>query len=130
MAKATDGVLPYGGPTEMNIPVLIPTFNNPTHLRNMLAQLRALRLNDIRVIDNASTYPPMVDLLGSLEGEYRVIRRAENLGPRKITSTEVGMLPRFFCVTDPDLEFNPKLPADFVAQLTNIAVKHRVAKAG
>jgi hypothetical protein len=113
-----------------DVPILIPTFNNPTHLRNMLAQLRALRLNDIRVIDNASTYPPMLDLLVSL-GDVTVVRLAENAGPRAILSAENrARLPELFCITDPDLQFNPDLPGNFMSRLAELTERHRIGKAG
>jgi glycosyltransferase involved in cell wall biosynthesis len=115
----------------MNVPVLIPTFNNPTYLRNMLAQLRSLRLRDIRVVDNASTFPPMLELLATIEREFRVVRLHENAGPRALLSAENrAALPQFFCITDPDLQFNPDLPANFPARLIELTERHRIGKAG
>lgn len=77
---------------QADIPVLVPTFNNPTYLTNMVRQLRALRLDNVIVVDNASTYPPMLDLLLQLSREYKVVRNAENYGPRYLFQYELQSL--------------------------------------
>jgi glycosyltransferase involved in cell wall biosynthesis len=113
------------------IPVLIPTFNNPTHLRNMIAQLWSRRINRIIVVDNASTFPPMVDLLATLERRVKIIRRPTNTGPHSVLSAaNRSNLPQLFCVTDPDIEFNPSLPPDFLERLAELTEKHQIGKAG
>lgn len=109
-------------------PVLIPTFNNPTHLRGMVAQLHRLGLFRVEVIDNASTFPPMLELLAELERNgVRVIRRKENAGPRAVISSG---LPQFFCLTDPDLQFNPDLPRNFLEKLAGLTERYKIGKAG
>ena len=114
------------------VPVLIPVFNNPTYLRKMIEQLRGVGLPNIVVVDNGSLYPPFLEYLDSLEGRLRVVRLNENSGPRRLfrDTTLYDRLPQYFCITDPDLEFNPELPSDFLQHLTDLATKYRVGKAG
>jgi FkbM family methyltransferase len=114
------------------IPIIIPSFNNPTYLRNMVLQLQKFRLSNIIIVDNGSTFPAMRDYLLKAENEVEVIRLRENRGPRDIflAPENLTLLPDYFCVTDPDLEFNTALPADFVARLASLTEKHRIGKAG
>ena len=117
---------------QAEIPVIIPTFNSPTYLRNMLQQLYELRCQNIFVVDNASTYPPMDDLLSDISGYVSVVRNDENRGARHVILDEkiLTLLPPLFCVTDPDLQFNDELPSDFMAELVLLTEKHAVGKAG
>src|SRR3974390_212092 len=117
---------------QAEIPVIIPTFNSPTYLRNILRQLYDLRFRNIIVVDNASTYPPMDDLLSDISGHVSVVRNDENRGARHVILDEkiLTLLPPLFCVTDPDLQFNDELPSDFMAELVLLTEKHAVGKAG
>jgi FkbM family methyltransferase len=114
------------------VPVIIPSFNNPTYLGNMVRQLQKYRFGNIIIVDNGSTFPPMREYLEAIRQEVQVIALKDNKGPRHIFLAEenLALLPQFFCVTDPDLEFNAALPSDFVARLAALTEKHRVGKAG
>lgn len=115
-----------------DVPVLIPVFNNPTYLRKMIGQLRGIGLSNIIVVDNGSAYPPFLDYLDSLEVELTVVRLNENSGPRRLfrDAALYDRLPQYFCLTDPDLAFNPDLPPDFLERLTSLTKKYQVGKAG
>ncbi len=113
------------------VPVIVPAFNNPTHLRAMVEQLKRLRFRQIVVVDNGSAFPPMLAYLDSLGGCVAV-RRGENRGPRFLledAETFAGW-PEHFCLTDPDLEFNPALPPLFLQNLLDLTEEQRVGKAG
>lgn len=114
------------------IPVLIPCFNNPTYLRGMIEQLSQLGLQNLIVVDNGSDFPPLLRYLASIENTVTVIRQEQNRGPRAIFRDPAcyPLLPQFFCITDPDLQFNPKLPADFLSHLIDLTEKYHVGKAG
>jgi len=118
-------------PNSSAIPVLIPCFNNPTYLRNTIRQLHDLSFRNIIVVDNASTYPPMKEYLASLKDGVAVVNRTENLGPHLFLDDKIyGSLPQYFVITDPDLEFNPRLPSNFLEELIRLTEKHEVGKAG
>ncbi|MFC7475706.1 hypothetical protein ACFQS7_15140 [Dankookia sp. GCM10030260] len=120
------------------VPVLIPAFNNPTYVAGMVGQL--LRFPELRpvVLDNGSAYPPSFDLYrrwaaeGLAPARVLVVPLGRNLGPRAVwhDADFLRALPRHFCLTDPDLALNPKLPADFPAVLRRVAETFRVGKVG
>jgi len=114
------------------IPIFIPSFNNPTYLANMIDQLFDLGLRNITVVDNGSTFSPMHSLLQSLEERVAVIRKTRNLGPRHLfqDTESYRSLPDYFCLTDPDLKLNTELPAEFLRELIDISEEHKVGKAG
>jgi glycosyltransferase involved in cell wall biosynthesis len=113
-------------------PVYVPTFNNPTYTRRMVKQLRRWRLTNIVIVDNASTYKPMIELLNHLESQFKVVRLAENNGAEAITAISYNLktLPDVFVITDPDLEFNPDMPLSFLVDLYNLTNHFRIGKAG
>lgn len=114
------------------IPVYIPAFNNPTYTSMMVEQLQAWNLRNITVIDNGSTYAPMVRLLESFESTCKVVWLGQNGGPHFLFSDphSFASLPELFCVTDPDLLFCSEMPQDFLLTLTELTHIHKVGKAG
>ncbi|MGX7706095.1 hypothetical protein [Methylobacterium sp. Gmos1] len=73
----------------------------------------------------------MLEYLDSVD-DLEVIRLADNLGPNHILNDRsvFAMLPRLFCLTDPDLQLNADLPANFLGELASLTDLHRVGKAG
>lgn len=124
---------PDGMPTPATTPVLVPCFNNPSYSDAMLQQLLARGFRDITFIDNASDSAEMHAWLDTVaQSGAKVERLNENLGPRKsiFANNRLARLPRWFCVTDPDIQFNPALPPDFLATLADTMLRHRFGKAG
>lgn len=114
------------------IPVYIPTFNNPTYLRNFIKQLEQQEVKNIVIVDNNSTYLPMKEYLATVEQKYKVIRLAQNFGPHYILRIKqfYQSLPELFCLSDPDLEFSTSLPVDFINELKIISEDYRIGKVG
>jgi glycosyltransferase involved in cell wall biosynthesis len=113
--------------------VIIPTFNNPTYLENMLRQLAALNLRNILVSDSGSTFSPMNQLLSELRNDgFNVIQFKRNVGPRVFWEDPwiFKCLPKYFMLSDPDLEFNQEMPLDFHLTLMRISDDLRVGKVG
>jgi FkbM family methyltransferase len=129
---ATGARSSIGAHFQSSIPIVIPTFNSVTYLQAMLSQLRHRGFQNIVVVDNASTFPPFLDYVSGIAPEVAVIRLSENRGPRDVFLDKKNLfaLPQYFCVTDPDLEFNPSLPEDFLCELAVLTEEHRVGKAG
>jgi len=121
-----------GAHFQKRIPVLIPIFNSVTYLKSMVSQLRRYGFEEIIAIDNASTFPPLLDYLSQSSPDLSVIRLEENKGPHNLFLDPKNLLslPDHFCITDPDLELNPSLPEDFIYELISLTEKHRVGKAG
>ncbi|RWE77592.1 glycosyltransferase family A protein [Mesorhizobium sp.] len=112
------------------VPVLVPCFNNPTYCALMLDQLWRVGFDDIRFIDNASTSSQMQDWLRREDARRQIIRLDENIGPNQSINRLRWDLPRHFCITDPDILFNRRLPSNFVSELRGLTVRHGVGKAG
>jgi glycosyltransferase involved in cell wall biosynthesis len=115
-----------------SVPVFIPTFNNPTYLRNFIKQLEQQEVKNIVVVDNNSTYLPMKEYLAVIEQKYKVIRLAKNFGPHYILRIEqfYQSLPGLFCLSDPDLELSTSLPVDFINELKVISEEYKIGKVG
>jgi hypothetical protein len=74
----------------------------------------------------------MRDLLTAAGDAVSVVLLLDNPGPRHLflDPASFALLPRHFCITDPDLAFNPAMPADFLGDLAALAARERVGKAG
>jgi len=113
-------------------PVVIPTHNNPTYLKNIINQLKKHSLTDIIILDNFSLYPEMRNLLKDLSKDYIVVSKFTNEGPREFyTNTELfNWLPNKFIVTDPDIGLNPELPSNFVEMMEKVSEDFKLFKVG
>ena len=115
-----------------DIPIIIPTFNTSTYLRSMIDQLEERNLTNIIICDNDSTYMPMIKLLDELSHKYHVVLSGFNYGPRYYTENKdiCSRMPDYFIVTDPDLIFNPDMPASAIDKMKRIADMYNVSKTG
>ncbi len=115
-------------------PLVIPVFNNPTYLKNFYKQVKEMPFSRIEIYDNASTYPPMVQLLKELakEPKVKIINLEKNAGPHYVLRTPeiYETMEEVFCLSDPDIEFSKSLPADFLEVLYGLTTKHKYGKVG
>jgi hypothetical protein len=96
-------------------PVFIPVRDRLTPLRALLAWLERCGGFDIWLIDNASTYPPLVEFLDSTE--HRVVRLERNLGHRSPFLSGVVQREahgRYFVISDPDVVPDDDCPLDAI----------------
>ena len=102
-------------------PMIIPTYNNFTYLKNTINFWAARGQEEFVILDNGSTYPPMINLLNSLK-EYLVVSSPENPGPRNFYQNQkiYHWLPNYFIVTDPDLEFNSEINMEQINKLITL----------
>ena len=114
----------------MTVPLYIPTFNNPTYTRNFLNQVDGLNFSQIIILDNKSTYQPMIDLLAQIDSKYEVIRLEENYGPHYILRNPeyYKTLPDIFSLSDPDVEFPKNISGNFQEEMIKIGIKYRFGK--
>ena len=115
-----------------SIPLIIPTFNNPTYLKRFVDQLQRFPKLQIMIYDNNSTYTPMLQLLNELENSYTIIRNSENRGPEFVYQDQnlLKTLPPQFLLSDPDLDLNPELPIDFFETFFALTEFYKIGKAG
>ena len=103
-----------------NIPVVIIGYNQVSYIKNMVSQIEKYT-SDIIVIDNNSTYQPLLDYYKN-EFSYSLLRQKANLGSSVYTQGFVqNLVGDVFLLTDPDLQFNANLPENFIQQLINIS---------
>lgn len=117
---------------KLEIPVIIPTFNTPSYLKEMIQQLEDFDIQNIIICDNNSTYKPMLELLEKLSEKYAVVKWKDNLGPRVYTEEKAicSLMPEYFIITDPDLLLNPDMPKKFINKMKRIVDMYGVSKAG
>lgn len=98
----------------------------------MIKQLHHRNIKDIIIMDSNSTFEPMLNLLGELKQNYQVRMLVDNYGPRYFADDIdfYDSLPNYFIVTDPDLEFNMKMPATFLDNLIEISERFESGKVG
>ena len=114
----------------MNIPIFIISYNNYTHVKNMVEQIQKYTTN-ISIIDNHSTYPPLVSYLKSIENTVRVIYKDQNYGHRVVYRPEIQeLMGEKYIITDPDLQLNPNLPSNFIEILDELTEKYQICRIG
>lgn len=115
------------------LPLIIPVFNNPTYLNNIVNQFSKFDTVCLKVLDNGSEYPQMIKLLKDLEAkDIEVLRLKKNLGPHFAIKNGpfYDSLPEIFCLSDPDIEISKNLPNDFCEILIKISNKYKIGKVG
>jgi len=115
-----------------SVPLIIPTFNNPTFTENFIEQSFRVGFKDIHVYDNQSTYIPMIELLKNLEKTCKVLHLDKNESPHYVLKNPDAyqMLPEVFCLSDPDVEYSKNLPTNFLEDLLLLSNKHQIGKVG
>jgi len=115
-----------------SVPLIIPTFNNPTFTKNFVDQSIAVGFKNIQIFDSDSTYPHMIELLKELEKFCKINRLNKNFGPHYVLRTpEVYKdLPDLFCLSDPDVEYSKSLPENFLETLFKVSVDYEIGKVG
>jgi glycosyltransferase involved in cell wall biosynthesis len=116
----------------VELPLVIPTYNNQNYLRNFIKQCEHLGLQNLVVIDNNSTDDEMKNLLKSIEKDYRVINLDFNYGPRYVLHSDRirKNLPSKILLSDPDLKLNHKMPTDFIKYLNDLSEQYKIGKVG
>lgn len=113
------------------VPIVINSFNRLTYLRGLVDSLRARGYENLYVIDNASTYEPLLEYYRQ-EG-LRVFYLDANVGFLAMWATPVGanFVDDYYVYTDPDVEPAPECPDDFMAVFRKGLDRHpRVGKVG
>jgi len=116
-----------------DVPIIINSRDRRACLEQMIAWLRPAGYSNLVILDNASTYPPLLEYLRALDDETLVFRLTRNLGPRALWASgligELSDVP--FVYTDPDVVPTEECPGDAVLELSELLRVHRRAsKAG
>lgn len=104
-----------------NIPIFIISYNRLHYLKLLVESLENKGYTNISIIDNQSSYPPLLDYLSSTK--HKVFYMDKNYGHkvfwihesfRKIIETQ------YYVVTDPDILPIQQCPDDFMEQFYKI----------
>lgn len=113
-----------------NVPVIINNYNRVSFLAKQIASLESKGYRNIYIIDNNSTYPPLLEYYEKTP--YTVFRLKENVGHLSFWKT--GIYKRFrhqwFVYTDSDIVIDSECPDDFIRHFYELAQKYRAVKVG
>jgi len=112
-----------------NMTCVIIGFNQQTYIKKMVKQLENYT-NDIVIIDNNSTFEPLIKYYEN-NYQYTLLRMKSNLGHKVYEKPFMDkIVGDIYILTDPDLEFNKKLPHDFIENMINISNYYQAEKVG
>lgn len=99
------------------IPIIINNRNRFTYLRKLIDSLESRGYYNIYILDNNSTYPPLLSYYSELS--YKIIRLNANLGYLALWKS--GLYKKFYrdyyVYTDPDVVLIEECPSDFLKVL-------------
>lgn len=115
-----------------DIPIIINNFNRLTFLKELIESLEKRGYFNYYVIDNNSTYPPLLEYYKTLPAE-KLFLLEDNLG--HLSFLKSGIYKRFknkfFVYTDSDILLPSECPDDLLEKLYNVLVKYPyTSKAG
>ena len=110
------------------IPVIINNFNRVESLKLLIAALEKRGYTNIYIIDNLSTYPPLIEYYNSCP--YTVFRLDRNIGINAfwISGIHKKFRGEFFVYTDSDVVPVEECPDDFMEIFLNVLKKHPLAR--
>lgn len=111
-----------------SIPIFLISFNRLSYIKSMISSLEKKRKKNIIIIDNASTYPPLLEYYESIP--YKVIRLDTNWGFQVFWNNPMFEVYRksFYIISDPDVEPIEECPSDFIEHFFDILYKHPLAR--
>jgi FkbM family methyltransferase len=119
----------YGTLVKKNIPVFVISYNQYTFIKNIVKQLEKFT-TDINIIDNNSDYLPLLEYFKN-EYEYTLLKQKVNYGYSVYLQKKIQKLAGdLYVLTDPDLQFNSKLPENFMEELLAISNYYKANKVG
>lgn len=108
------------------IPVIINNFNRLTTLKRLIASLTSRGIDNIIILDNASTYPPLLDWYK--ECGHTVIHLEGNLGFKALWKSRLTKnLYRkgWYIYTDSDVELAKDCPDDIIERMLHVMTVER-----
>ena len=116
--------------TNAHIPLVTICYNNHRYVENTVLQAARFGIRTI-ILDNASGYADTRAYLAGLQERAEVIFLPDNAGHTCWTIPSVyNRLPDRFFLSDPDLEWNPTLPADFPTILDGLRSELQAGRIG
>lgn len=129
-----DPVLRSQNQNPNSIPVIIISYNQLHYLKQLIEFLQSRQFNNIIIIDNKSTYPPLLMYFTQIEDKVKVYRLNKNYGHNVFTLRQdifKKYRQGYYVITDPDVVPDYKCPKNFMAYFKKILDSdHTIRKAG
>ncbi|GAB6011779.1 glycosyltransferase [Viscerimonas tarda] len=112
----------------MSIPVIIINYNRLSDLKKMLAFFGKRGHTRVVIVDNNSTYPPLLNYYEEIKDQVSIERLNENKGHLafwKDKDVYNRYSKGYYILTDPDIIPNENLPTDYMEQLVAILDKNK-----
>lgn len=103
-----------------NIPFIIINFNQLFYLQKLVNFAISRGFKKIIIIDNVSTYPPLLEYYKEIRSKVTIERMDKNYGHMVFFESQELLSKygeNFFILTDADIEPNAKLPKYFMYKL-------------
>jgi hypothetical protein len=117
-----------------SLPVFVNSFEQMSYLRDTLRWFACNGFRDVTVIEQGSTYGPLIDWYASSDfsGMARLWWLGKNVGPRRAVRKAASRLGagRPFIFTDPDLDLPDPPDPEFLTRMFALGAAHGVAKVG
>lgn len=112
-----------------SVPVIINNRNWLTAPKAMTEKLISLGTEKVIIVDNASTYPPLLEWYESVKNHPNIKLYLEKqnhgfMGGWQIDLFAKEKIGKWFFYTDPDMELNPNMPHDYATRMIEIALRH------
>ncbi len=114
----------------LEIPIIINNKNHLTYLKRLISSLEKRGYKNIHIIDNASTYPPLIEFYNHTK--YNVFRLPNNVGFCALWDTYVfdQFKDQYYVYTDSDLEIIEECPDDFMVVMHYLLNRYSLGKIG
>lgn len=116
------------------IPIIIINYNRLADLKTLVSFLEERHHKNIVIVDNASTYPPLLDYYKKIESHITIERMDKNYGHMVFWENQElysKYSSGYHIITDSDIIPNKRLPEDYVKQLVNLLDNNRdITKVG
>ena len=106
-------------------PFFVISFNQLTYLQKIVAFFEEYKIKNVQVIDNNSTYPPLLEYLRTIP--FTVHRLDKNYGHMVLFEHEQFkeiIDNKYFVLTDPDIIPVEECPADFLRIFMELLLRH------
>jgi hypothetical protein len=112
----------------LGVPVYLIIYNLLYFTKRSIEQLQNYTKN-IHIIDNRSTYPKLLEYYDN-EYKYFLHKMDVNHGHEVWVNEMFWQFPKYFVISDPDLEFNKNMPPDVLNILKTLSDKYKKGKVG
>lgn len=110
------------------IPIIINNFNRLEFLRKLLDGLEKRNHKNIIILDNQSTYPPLIEFYKTTK--HKVVFLDKNYGYRALWKSGLyhQFKKNFFVYTDSDMEIIKECPDNFMEFFRNVLLANKNCK--